>query len=717
MIKKDDKFLSDMRKRYELALEADSDNRNRAIDDVRFVTVQGEQWDDYQKRKRKTRPCYEFNRLRQHIRQVTGDQRQNRPGIKLRAVEESDKDSAEVLQGLIRNIEAVSNAEKAYDTAFEWAVTGGFGVWRLTTEYSSDDTFDQDIRIVEVTNPFRVYFDPAAQEFDRRDANFAFVVTFIPKDDFKHKFPDAEMIDFEGANYELDHWIDDDTVTVAEYWYKEYKKKTLVLLSNGITQFKDEIENIEAFLANGVTVVREREVEIQQVKMCLCTGAGVIQEADWAGKFIPIVPVYGDVIDIDGEFHYSGMVRFGKDAQRVYNYHRTTMIETIANAPKVPYLVTPEQIKGFESLWKAANSENMPFLPYNPDPRAGGMPQRSGGVDVPAALITASQYDAEDLKAVTGQFDASMGMAGNETSGRAILARQREGDTATFSYIDNLSRAIKFTGEILVDLIPKIYDTERVVRVLGVDGGEKWVALNKAVIDPQTGQLVIENDLTRGKYDVAVTVGASYSTQRQEAAEAMLQMMNNPALAPVVADLLAKNLDIPNSDELEKRLRKIGIKAGVITPTEDDLKQGGDDIVMMLEEQKAQEIQALTMQAEQVTAQLTAQLAETKAKADKLAVVVEQTKLDKENDQARILLEREKLRLDIYAAETDRMKLDLDNKRIEMDAEIKQQQIALNEQQFRGEMALEIAGKMSGDNIQVNTTDSEQKLNDLARYD
>ena len=214
-----------------------------------------------------------------------------------------------------------------------------------------------------------------------------------------------------------------------------------------------------------------------------------------------------------------------------------------------------------------------------------------------------------------------------------------------------------------------------------------------------------------------MTVGASYNTQRQEAAEAMLQMMNNPALAPVVADLLAKNLDIPNSDELEKRLRKIGIKAGVISPTEDDMKQGGDDIVMLLEEQKAQEIQALTMQAEQVTAELSNQLAEVKAKADKLAVVVEQTKLDKENDQARILLEREKLRLEIYNAETNRMKLELDNKRIEMDADIKQQQIALNEQQFRGEMALELAGKMSGENIQVNTTESEQQLNELGRYD
>tara|TARA_R110000822_G_scaffold3036_2_gene13850 strand:+ start:3871 stop:6021 length:2151 start_codon:yes stop_codon:yes gene_type:complete len=716
MIKKDDKFMNEMRTRFELSIEADSENRVRSIDDVRFVSIQGEQWDEYQKRKRKTRPCYEFNRLRQHIRQVTGDQRQNRPQIKLRAVEQSDKDTADIMQGLIRNIESISNADKAYDTAFEWAVTGGYGVWRLKTEYNNNDSFEQDIKIQEITNPFSVYFDPSAQEFDRRDAHYAFVITKMGKEEFKQKYPNDELIDYTGANYDIQHWIDDASVTLCEYWYKQYEDKNLLLLSNGNTVYDDEIPDRSVLEANGITVIKERKVEVPSVKMAMLTGEGVIQEADWAGRFIPIVPVYGDIIDIDGEYHYSGMVRFGKDAQRVYNYHRTTMIETIANAPKVPYLVTPEQIKGFEGLWKSANAENMPFLPYNPDPRAGGMPQRSGGVEIPQALITASQYDAEDIKAVTGQFDASMGANGNETSGRAILARQREGDTATYSYIDNLSRAIRYTGEILVDLIPKIYDTERVVRILGIDGGEKWVEINKIQIDQMSGQEIITNDITGGKYDVSVNVGASYNTQRQEASEALLEMMGNPMLAPVVADLLAKNLDIPNSDELEKRLRKIGIKSGVIEATEEEMKEGGDQVMQGMHQQFEEQITMMQQQAEQAMSQLTFKIDEQKSQLEQAQTMILQEKLNKDNEKAKLLIEREKLRLDFQRAETDRMKVENDSMRIKLDAEFKNAQLIANQSMHDDEMDVEMA--TSG---QAETSMGQQDLiinpNDLARYD
>jgi hypothetical protein len=716
MIKKDDKFMNEMRTRFELSIEADSENRVRSLDDVRFVSVQGEQWDEYQKRKRKTRPCYEFNRLRQHIRQVTGDQRQNRPQIKLRAVEQGDKETADIMQGLIRNIESISNADKAYDTAFEWAVTGGYGVWRLKTEYNTNDSFEQDIKIQEVTNPFSVYFDPSAQEFDRRDAQYAFVITRIGKDEFKQKYPNDELIDYTGANYDIQHWIDDASVTLCEYWYKQYEDKNLLLLSNGNTVYEDEIPDRMVLEANGITVLKERKVEVPKVKMALLTGEGVIEEADWAGRYIPIVPVYGDIVDIDGEFHYSGMVRFGKDAQRVYNYHRTTMIETIANAPKVPYLVTPEQIKGFEGLWKSANAENMPFLPYNPDPRAGGMPQRSGGVEIPQALITASQYDAEDIKAVTGQFDASMGANGNETSGRAILARQREGDTATYSYVDNLSRAIRYTGEILVDLIPKIYDTERVVRILGIDGGEKWVEINKIQIDQMSGQQIVTNDITSGKYDVSVSVGASYNTQRQEASEALLEMMGNPMLAPVVADLLAKNLDIPNSDELEKRLRKIGIKSGVIEPSEEEMAEGGDEVMQGMQQQFEEQIAMMQQQAEQAVMELTTKINEQKMQLEQAQTMLLQEKLNKENDRARINIEADKAQLEIYKAQTDRQKVENDAMRIKLDAQFKQAQLVANQNMHEEELAVELA--TSG---QAETNMGQQDFminpNDLARYD
>lgn len=344
------------------------------------------------------------------------------------------------------------------------------------------------------------------------------------------------------------------------------------------------------------------------------------------------------------------------------------------------------------------------------------MPQRSGGVEIPQALITASQYDAEDIKAVTGQFDASMGAGGNETSGRAILARQREGDTATYSYVDNLSRAIRYTGEILVDLIPKIYDTERVVRILGIDGGEKWVEINKIQLDQMTGQQIVTNDITGGKYDVSVNVGASYNTQRQEASEALLEMMGNPMLAPVVADLLAKNLDIPNSDELEKRLRKIGIKSGVIEPSEEEMAEGGDEVMQGMQQQFEEQMTVMQQQAEQAVMELTTKINEQKMQLEQAQTMLLQEKLNKENDRARINIEADKAQLEIYRAQTDRQKVENDAMRIRLDAEFKQAQLIANQNMHQEEMAVEVATSGKAE-TNMGQQDFIINPNDLARYD
>lgn len=658
----DAELMTEMRARFVAAQDNDAQNRDASIRDVRFVSIAGEQWDQKARAKRKNRPCYEFNRLRQHIKQVTGNQRQSKPSIKLRAVEQSDKDTAEVMQGLIRNIENVSNADRAYDTGFEWAVTGGYGVWRVSTKYNSDDTFDQDICIDEITNPYSVYFDPSARQFDKRDALFAFVVTTMGKDEFKHLYPDQDLASFDYANYDVSRWQDEYTITLCEYWYKVFEKKKVVMLSTGDVIYKDDMAKYVGQDGKPITIVKERETEVPVVKMALVSGIGVIEKSDWAGKYIPLVPVFGDIIDIDGEVTYSGMVRFSKDAQRVYNFHRTTMIETMAQSPKVPYLVTPAQIKGFENLWKGANTDLTPFLPFNADANNPGAPQRSGGVDFPAAMMQASIADVEDLKAVTGQFDASLGMRGNETSGVAIVARKAEGNTATYCYIDNLSRSIKYTGEILVDLIPKIYDTERVVRILGKDGGEKWVTINGMVLG-QDGVPQRVNDLSTGKYDVAVTVGTSYATQRMEAVDTLMQLMDNPTIAPYVADLLAQNLDMPNSDELAQRLRNLGIQQGFIKPTPEDLE--GQGPVEKVKADMTAEFQAQSQQfkmeadkaimnaetkalnAEQQTLLLRAQLAKAETK-DEVA-------------KAQLLLDRQTMFLEQYRAETERLKVSSEN--------------------------------------------------------
>lgn len=572
-------LLSTVRTRFKRCWDADSDLRTLAQDDIKFAFQAGNQWDEQTKKARGTRPCYEYNKTRQHIRQVTNDQRQNRPAIKVRAVEEADKDTADTLQGLIRNIESVSNAERAYDTAFEIAVAGGFGGWRVMAEYADDDAFEQELKIKEVRNPFSLYLDPGAQEWDRRDALYGFVTEVLSEGEFKIRYPNATVSSFEGTDDWISQWFFDEKVRVCEYWYKKPYTKTIALLSNGETVDKAEIAEIVDDLARerGVTVVKERQVQCMRVYQCVVSGAEILSKPTlWPGKFIPVVPVWGDLVNIGGRDIYSGMVRFSRDAAKSYNFTRTMAVESVAAAPKAPWLVTPKMLEGgFQKIWDESGTENFPYLPFNPDPNVpGGMPTRPPPPPIPAALIELANLDNDDLKATMGQFDASLGAKGNETSGKAILARQREGDNANFNYIDNLARAIKYTGEILIDLIPHYYDTPRTIRILGEDGAEKYVKLFDEVQDAQSGQMVRVNDLSRGKFDVTVTTGPSYATARMEAAEMLTNITQAaPATAPILADLIVKNMDGPGTDEASRRLRKLAIKQGLVEPTPEDQQE------------------------------------------------------------------------------------------------------------------------------------------------
>ena len=574
-----DGLVVEMRERFDRCLESDSDLRSQALEDVKFVFVPGNQWDEALKKKRKKRPCYEFNRLRQSVKQVVNEIRKNKPAIKVRAVDSgADKDTAETLNGLIRNIESVSNADTAYATAALMAGSGGFGAWRVTTDYADDSAFDQDIFIREIRNPFSVYFDPAAQEWDRRDGLFCFVTNLISRDEFETRWPEAEVVDFDASAVPDWHrqWYLEDKVRIAEYWCKKPATKTICLMSTGETVDKAEIEPVlDDLAASGRTVVREREVKCYKIYQYLMSGAGELEPpTEWAGKYIPIVPVWGELINVEGRDVYSGMVRHSKDPARAYNFHRTAMIEQAANMPLAPYMVTPQHIKGYETIWGESSAENFPYLPFNPDPNMpGGLPQRIQPPTPNIATLEIARLDAEDIKATTGIHDASLGARSNETSGRAILARKEEGDTANFDITDNLARAIKFTGDIIVDLCPKIYDTQRVIRILGEDGAEKSVQLYEEVVDQQTGQVVKLNDLSRGKYDVAVTVGPSYATARMEAADQLLaiaQGNKDPAIGLLLTRFIVKNLDMPGATELEKPIKKMLIAQGLIEPEPDE---------------------------------------------------------------------------------------------------------------------------------------------------
>src|SRR5574343_1570672 len=536
-------LLATARKRYKAAADADSTNRRLAMDDLKFVHEPGAQWDEAIKRERGDRPCYEFNRIRTTIKRIVNGIRANRPQGKVRAVEDNDKDTAEVIEGLIRNVWAVSDADAAVDNAAEYQVAAGMGAWRIVTEYSSDTAWEQDILIKPIRNPFCLFPDPAATDQMKRDARYWFVTSKMAKEVFESKYGDVPVVEFEESEFDDEEdWTDEESVRIAEYWYKKPVTKTLYLLQDGAT-----VEEVP----EGQMPLRTRQVQTHQICMCIMSGDRILEgPTEWAGSKFPCVVVYGESMVIDGKHQWWGLTRTGKDPQRLHNATLTSALETVALAPQAKWWATPIQAEGPTDKWAQAHKELLPFQLFNPDPQNPGPPQRMGGADVPTALIAMTQATGEELKSSLGVFDPSLGQQSNATSGIATRTEVMQGEIATYNFPDNIARGIRYTWEILVDLVPKIIDSERSIRILGQDGAEKYAKVN--ALNPMTGE--VENDLSRGKFDVTITVGPNFSTQRQEFAEFLTELnRGNPAVFAMAGDIMFKAMDAPYTDQLAER--------------------------------------------------------------------------------------------------------------------------------------------------------------------
>ncbi len=601
-------LLTRIRDRFKVMHEADSENRREALSDMKFVNVPGEQWDSDMKKRRNKRPCYEFNKLRVTCKRVINDIRANRPMGKVRAVENGDKSTAEILEGLIRNVWGNSDGDTVIDQAAEYQVTGGMGAWRVTTKYSSEDAFEQDVAVESIANPYCLYADPSCHDYMKRDARDFILTDRIAKATYKQRWPNKAAVDWDSQEFDDDEeWQDDETVRIVEYWWKEPYQKEIWQLADGkvVDPESDEGEAIEAALEQGLMppdfIRQKRTVTCHKVRMCIASGEAILEgPTDWAGAHLPFIIIYGESMVIDGKHLWWGLPRFAKDAQRSYNISRTAIAETIAMTPQAKFWATVEQAKGHEARWRVAHDENIPFQLYNADPKAPGVPQRMGGSDVPVALIQESQIASEEIKAVTGIFDASLGNRGNETSGRAIQARQQQGEIATYNFQDNLAKGIRRTWEILVDLIPRVYDTERDLRIIGSDGAEDYAKVNQMVQDPATGQVIKVNDLSTGKYDVTITVGPSWSTKRQEAADIYMQLTQaNPALFPVVGDLMMKSMDLPYSEDMAERLQAM-LPPQIQALQNKDSKQSPEVMQAMAQaDQAMQQVQQMAQQMQQ----------------------------------------------------------------------------------------------------------------------
>ena len=577
-------MLDTMRQRLRVALAAYSDTREDELEDLRFYAGSPDnnwQWPAdvlatrgaVQGQTINARPTLTINKLPQHVKQITNDQRQNRPSGKVIPVDDkADVEVAEIFDGMVRHIEYISDADVAYDTACENQVAYGEGYIRILTEYCDPLSFDQDIKIGRIRNSFSVYMDPMMQDPCGADAKWCFISEDITKSEYERLFPDAQPISSLMAQGVGDpsfaEWMAEDMVRIAEYFYLEHDQKTLNLYP-GNQVAVDGSPQDKQMKAMGLKPVRTRTTDMQMIKWVKTNGFEVLEERDWAGKYIPVVRVVGNEFEVEGRLYVSGIVRNAKDAQRMYNYWTSQEAEMLALAPKAPFIGYGGQFEGYEMQWKTANTTNWPYLEVNPDVTDGQgavlpLPQRSMPPMAQNGLIAAKMGASDDIKATTGQYDPSLGQQSNERSGRAILARERQSDTGTYHYVDNLARAVRYVTRQLVDLIPKIYDTQRIARIVKIDGEVSTVRIDPTQAEPvrkivdQQG-VVIEKvyNPSVGKYDVAVTTGPSYMTKRQEALDAMSTLLQgNPQLWAVAGDLFIKNMDWPGAQEMSKRFAK-----------------------------------------------------------------------------------------------------------------------------------------------------------------
>jgi hypothetical protein len=575
--------LATARSRLDMAIGALSESREDEIDDLKFYAGSPDnrwQWPadvlatrgSVQGQTINARPCLTINKLPQHVRQVTNDQRQNRPSGKvIPADDHADIEVAEIFNGMVRHIEYISDADVAYDTACENQVSYGEGYIRVLTEYCDENTFDQDIKIGRVRNSFSVYMDPTIQDPTGADAKWCFITEDVTKDEYQRMYPDSAPITtlqtLGVGDQNLSQWLTEDTIRVADYYYVDYDRATLNMYPGNVTAFEGTPEDKQLKEIYGKPK-RSRESDRVKIKYCKINGYEILEERDWAGKYIPVVRIVGNEFEVDGRLYVSGLVRNAKDAQRMYNYWVSQEAEMLALAPKAPFIGYGGQFEGYENQWKTANTTNWPYLEVNPDVTDGQgavlpLPQRAQPPMASSGLLQAKAGASEDIKASTGQYNASLGMTSNERSGKAILARQREGDVGTYHYGDNLARGVRHIVRQLVDLIPKVYDTQRVARIIGIDGDTKMVKLNpdqpEAVNKIMQGDVVIEKiyNPSVGKYDVVVATGPGYATKRQEALEAMAQLLQgNPQLWTVAGDLFVKNMDWPGAQEMAKRFAK-----------------------------------------------------------------------------------------------------------------------------------------------------------------
>lgn len=642
------------RDRYQRAKDVFGTLREQAVADTRFVMGDSEnqwQWpeDVYSNRAAVSgKPCLTINVTAQHCNQIINNIRQNRPSAKISPVDSfGDIKTAIILGGMLRSIQSYSNSDTAHDIAAEHAVYGGEGYWRVLTEYESDDSFDQVITIKPLVNPQLVYVDPDAIEPDRSDAKWGMIFEDLSKDQFREEYPDMDA----GSWVEDPQgWNNKDHVRRAEYFWCETEKDTLIKLADGTTTRLSALpegvkmygESLVSAMGEQIAIAAKRETSKKVWYWCKLVGGETepVDKRVWPGQYLPIITVVGKELNVNGEIVRKGVVRDLKDSGRMVNYSYSAAVETLALQNKVPYMASAEAIAGFEDIWGAANIENRAYLPYNERDMEGNqlsMPQRQVPAQMAAAQVQMLQLSTEQMRASSGQQNANFGIRSEASSGVGIQRLKAQGEIATFHFPDNLARALKYEAKLIIDLIPKLYDTKRVVRILGLDGKESAAVLDPEMNEPHAELETFDEEIKEafnpsvGRYDVAIDTGPSYQTQRQEASDALTSLTQaNPQLMQVAGDIVMRSYDFPMADELAKRLEKT-LPPGLA-------EQKKNEEIPPQVQQAMQEMQGQVQQLDHVIQQMQSEIE--KAEQEKNAAVLKMQQAQSENMGLKIEIQK-----------------------------------------------------------------------------
>lgn len=581
-LKGDDLIIHEAQRRFNYCEDWEAQARVRFLEDLKFANADSDnkyQWPDAIRANRDVsqRPCLTINKTRQHNLHIINDAKQNTPRVRIIPTGDgSSYKSSQIYEGIVRHIEYISNSDAAYDTATEFQVEAGIGYWRIVTDYAGDDSFDQEIFIRRVKDPLNIYLDPDILEKDGSDARFAFIFDDMPKDEFKEAYPKYADKASQVALNDTTSWTDEHHVRIAEYYRCVKKTDKVVAITNPETgeqethKVSEMSKELKAYYKSVIDdpTTKYRTIETNEIEWYLIVGETVVDHTTWPGKYIPIVRVVGEETIINGEMDRKGHTRALKDAQRMFNYAASSAVEVVALQSKSPYIAPAQAIEGLETYWNNANTENSSILPYNhidDDGEPIPMPERAQPPVQSTGFMQMMQDSDRQMDMASGQFEATFGQPSNERSGVAINARQRQGETATYHYIDNLAIAIRYTGKILIDLIPKVYDTPRVIRILAEDGSDSEVQL-----DPQLQQAHMQLVHQRteevkhifnpnvGKYDVLAEVAPGYATRREEEYNALTQIISNePSAFMLLGDLWADNSDFPGAPKIAERMRNM----------------------------------------------------------------------------------------------------------------------------------------------------------------